>query len=229
MLRNTHNYVVDKQQTSPQSSQTDKWIQSLNVALKTVFASQSASRRNPAQDLTMYDAHLTAKERKLSSALMRVNHTGEVCAQALYTAQALTTQNPQLQKHLEHAAQEEIDHLAWCQDRLNAFQAHPSFLNPLWFAGAFVIGLTAGKLGGDKVSLGFVTETEKQVQAHLSTHLQHLPHKDIASRAVVTQMRTDEAKHAEAAQEAGGIKLPHPIRTTMHFAGKIMTTVAHYI
>lgn len=229
MLRKTHNYVAGKQHSTDYSSQTDLWIQSFNIALKTVFARQSASRPNPGQSLSIHDTQLTSQERKLSSALMRVNHTGEVCAQALYTAQALTTKNPQLKKHLEHAAQEEIDHLAWCQDRLNNFQAHPSFLNPLWFAGSFMIGLTAGKLGGDKVSLGFVTETEKQVQAHLSNHLQRLPYRDKASRAVVTQMRVDEAKHAETAQQAGGIELPLPIRTAMHIAGKVMTTIAHHI
>lgn len=225
MLRNTNKSVALKQQPS----QTDQWIASFNIALKTVFARQIASRPNPGKDLMSHDLQLTSTEKKLSSALMRVNHTGEVCAQALYTAQALTSKNPQLQTHFHHAAQEEIDHLAWCQDRLDTLQAHPSVLNPLWFAGAFTIGLVAGKIGGDKVSLGFVTETEQQVQSHLTHHLQRLPHNDIASRAVVTQMRVDEAKHAKTAQEAGSIKLPSPIRNTMRLAGKIMTTIAHYI
>ena len=159
---------------------------------------------------------------------MRVNHVGEVCAQALYTAQALTTRNPALRAHFKQACTEETDHLAWTAQRLGELNARPSVLNPLWYAGAFGLGLLAGRLG-DRVSLGFVVETELQVGAHLQNHLEELPVGDHASRAVVAQMRDDELGHARAAQDAGAMDLPQPVKDLMRAAAKVMTTVAHHV
>ena len=160
---------------------------------------------------------------------MRVNHVGEVCAQALYTAQAMTTRDPQLRKHLEAAAREETDHLAWTRQRLDELGDRPSLLNPFWYAGAFGVGVLAGRIGGDKLSLGFVVETERQVEAHLASHMSRLPAGDAASRALVAQMKEDEAHHAEEALAAGGAPLPAPVRGLMRVAAKVMTTVAHRI
>ncbi len=174
------------------------------------------------------DTHLAPAERRLSAALMRVNHVGEVCAQALYTAQALATANPELRAQLERAAREETDHLAWTRNRLDELGARPSLLNPLWYAGAFGLGLVAGKLG-DPVGLGFVVETERQVEAHLEGHLDRLPAADHASRAIVAQMKDDEAAHARQAQAAGGTELPPPVKQAMRAAAKVMTATAHYV
>lgn len=172
--------------------------------------------------------HLGAQERSHAGALMRVNHVGEVCAQALYTAQALATRNPGLRAQLERAAREETDHLAWTRSRLDELGARPSLLNPLWYAGAFGLGLLAGRLG-DPVSLGFVLETERQVEAHLQGHLEQLPAGDHASRAIVAQMKDDEAAHAQQALTAGAAELPAPVKAAMRAAAKVMTTTAHYL
>lgn len=160
---------------------------------------------------------------------MRVNHVGEVCAQALYTGQALATRDSALRAHLQAASKEETDHLAWTEQRLTELGSRPSLLNPLWYAGAFGIGFLAGKLGGDRVSLGFVVETENQVEAHLQSHLDRLPANDHASKAIVAQMKADEARHAKEAQQAGAISLPVPVQGLMRLAAKVMTTVAHRI
>ncbi len=159
---------------------------------------------------------------------MRVNHVGEVCAQALYTAQAMATRNPHLRQHFEAAAREETDHLAWTLERLDELGSRPSLLNPLWYAGAFGLGLVAGRFG-DKVSLGFVVETERQVEAHLDSHLSRLPPTDQSSRAIVAQMKADEARHAHEALDAGAVSLPKGARALMRGAAKVMTTTAHYI
>ena len=172
---------------------------------------------------------LDATQRRLSGALMRVNHVGEVCAQALYTAQALVTPDPGLRRHLDAASREETDHLAWTRERLQALGSRVSWLNPLWYAGAFGIGVLAGKLGGDRVSLGFVVETERQVEAHLASHMDRLPAGDAASRAIVAQMKADEARHADDALAAGGAALPAPVRGLMRMAARVMTTTAHRI
>jgi len=171
---------------------------------------------------------LDAQEKADAGALMRVNHVGEVCAQALYTAQALATRNEGLRVHFRRASDEEADHLAWTRERLDELGSRPSLLNPLWYAGAFGMGLLAGRLG-DKVSLGFVVETERQVEAHLQSHLQRLPAGDHASRAIVAQMKDDEARHARDAQNAGALPMPTPIRALMRGAARVMTTVAHRI
>jgi Ubiquinone biosynthesis protein COQ7 len=160
---------------------------------------------------------------------MRVNHVGEICAQALYQGQALATRDPALRAHFLRASQEEGDHLAWCAQRLHELDSRPSLLNPLWYAGALGLGALAGRVAGDKVSLGFVVETENQVEQHLASHLQRLPLADAASRAVVEQMQVDEAAHALAAQKLGATPLPAPVRWAMRAAAKVMTTTARWV
>ena len=159
---------------------------------------------------------------------MRINHAGEIAAQGLYHGQSLTAANPAVRAHLRTAAREEGDHLAWCRERLNALQDRPSLLDPLWYGGAVAMGVLAG-LVNDRVSLGFVVETEKQVEAHLTGHLETLPIGDAADRAVVEQMRADEVAHGAAAQDCGAAELPAPVRAAMRAAGKIMTTVAYHV
>lgn len=205
---------------------TDAWLNAADAALRTLFVTPRASAPCPTPELPTDD--LSDTEKDLSGALMRVNHVGEVCAQALYTAQALATRNNQLRTQLTLASQEEADHLAWTRQRLDALGARPSLLNPVWYAGAFGLGLIAGRLG-DRVSLGFVAETERQVEAHLASHLELLPARDLASRAIVTQMKDDESRHAQAAQDAGAAMLPTPVQGLMRLAAKVMTSVAHRI
>ena len=196
-------------------------------ALRTVFAHHHASRTNPANGTA--DASLSDAEKREASALMRVNHVGEVCAQALYTAQALATKDETLRKHLLASSEEETDHLAWTEERLKELGGRTSLLNPLWYAGAFGIGFLAAKLGGDAMSLGFVVETEKQVEAHLQSHMQRLPENDQASRAIVAQMKADEMRHAQEAQAAGAAELPAPFKGLMRVAAGVMTAVAHRV
>lgn len=205
----------------------DAWLQATDQALRTLWARPRAQRRNPAADAR--EAALPPAERQLAGALMRVNHVGEVCAQALYAAQALATRDPKLRAHFDAAAREETDHLAWTRERLDELGARPSLLNPLWYAGAFGIGLAAGALGGDRMSLGFVVETERQVEAHLASHLRRLPAEDLPSRAIVAQMQTDEARHADEAAAAGAADVGAPVRSLMRFAARVMTTVAHRV
>lgn len=171
---------------------------------------------------------LSPAERTHAAGLMRVNHVGEVCAQALYQAQKLATSSPKLKDAFERAAREEEDHLAWTARRLEALDSRPSLLNPLWYAGALSIGFVAGCFG-DKVSLGFMAETERQVEQHLDSHLDRLPEADRESRAIVEQMRTDEVAHAKAATDAGGVELPFPARAIMRAASKVMTRTAYYL
>ncbi len=171
---------------------------------------------------------MDAQAKALAGALMRVNHVGEVCAQALYQAQALTARSESARAQMLAAAGQETDHLAWTEDRLKALGARPSLLNPLWYAGAFAIGLVAGRLG-DAQSLGFVAETERQVEAHLAGHLERLPSEDTASRAVVAQMQADEAQHARNAEASGAARLPWPVQQAMKLAAKVMTVTAHRI
>jgi ubiquinone biosynthesis monooxygenase Coq7 len=171
---------------------------------------------------------LTPAERAHAAGLMRVNHVGEVCAQALYQAQKLATRSPSLRAVFDHAAVEEEDHLAWTAKRLEALDSRPSLLNPLWYSGALAIGLVAGRLG-DRVSLGFMAETERQVEQHLDSHLDQLPAADHESRAIVEQMRADEVAHGKAAMDAGGVELPFPARALMRAASKVMTRTAYYV
>ncbi len=167
-------------------------------------------------------------ERRLSGALMRVNHVGEICAQALYEGQAAATADPRLAGEFRQAAREEGDHLAWTRERLRELDARPSMLNPLWYGGALLLGLLAGR-AGDRLSLGFMAETERQVEAHLAGHLERLPASDLRSRAIVVAMKDDEIRHAQNALRLGGAELPAPVRAAMRAAAKVMTTTAHHI
>lgn len=204
----------------------DTLISAADAALRTLFATPRAAQ--PCPTLTSEATELSVAEKARAGALMRVNHVGEVCAQALYTAQAFATKNEALRAHFIKASAEETDHLAWTRQRLDELGERPSLLNPLWYAGAFGLGLLAGRLG-DRVSLGFVVETENQVEAHLESHLTLLPAHDHASRAIVAQMKDDEARHALDAKDAGALELPQPVKDLMRIAAKVMTTVAHRI
>ena len=202
----------------------DDCITAADQALRTLSGGSHAARARP----TAAHTELTIADRELSGALLRVDHVGEVCAQALYQAQALAARSPQLRQQMQRAAAEEVDHLAWTERRLAELGARTSLLNPLWYAGAFGIGLVAG-FAGDRWSLGFVVETERQVEQHLAGHLDRLPSADAPSRAIVAQMKADEAQHAETARQAGGADLPAPLRMAMRLAARVMTTTAHYV
>ena len=210
----------------------DRLLASLGHALLTVSGRPHAGRPcpSPSDGAASVDSAelLSDDDKKLAGALMRVNHVGEVCAQALYQAQALTARSDRLRQQMEEAAQEENDHLAWTLQRLDQLGDRPSLLNPLWYAGAFAIGLVAGRLG-DAQSLGFVVETERQVEAHLASHLSRLPAQDATSRAIVEQMKVDEARHADNALAAGAAPMPEPVKWLMKAAAKVMTTTAHRI
>jgi ubiquinone biosynthesis monooxygenase Coq7 len=189
-------------------------------------AAPDASRPNPAENVP--EADLDQEQRRHIAGLMRINHAGEICAQALYAGQAAGARDSEVRLVMQQAADEEIDHLAWCESRLRELDSRTSWLNPLWYAGSFAIGGLAG-LAGDKWSLGFVRETEFQVEAHLQQHIERLPENDQRSRAILDQMKTDEAEHARMAEEAGGRELPSPIRATMTFTSSIMKTLAYRI
>ena len=205
---------------------TDRFISILDNALRTLSGAVHAARPMPNGEAAA--TPLNETERRLSGALMRVNHVGEVCAQALYQAQALTARTPELRLQMAQAAREETDHLAWTQQRLNELGARRSLLNPLWYAGAFGIGVLAGRLG-DATSLGFVVETERQVEQHLAGHLNRLPAGDGQSRALVVAMKEDEARHADHAMAAGAELLPLPVRWLMRSAARLMTGTARHI
>jgi 3-demethoxyubiquinol 3-hydroxylase len=225
--------MIRLQQALPQPdervtmSNVDRILACADNALRTLSGAYTASRHRPAADGDS-GAGLDPAQRRLSGALMRVNHVGEVCAQALYNAQMLGTHDPSLQRQFETAAREESDHLAWTRGRLRELGDRTSALNPLWYAGAFGIGLLAGRLG-EAVSLGFVAETERQVEQHLQGHLERLPPADQASRAIVLQMKEDEARHAADARSAGAAELPAPVKLAMRLAAKVMTRTAHYV
>lgn len=202
-------------------------LEEADRALSTAFgAAPEAERASPA--IGIDEARLDDAARRHAAGLMRVNHTGEVCAQALYSGQAAVARDGATRKQLLAAAQEETDHLAWCADRLDALESRPSLLNPVWYAGSFTIGALAA-LVSDKVSLGFVVETERQVEAHLGEHLRKLPDADQRSRAVVMQMQMDEARHGELARRAGGVELPRPVPVLMKVASAVMKAVAYRI
>jgi ubiquinone biosynthesis monooxygenase Coq7 len=206
----------------------DELIAEFDRGLRSINGVSRMSRPLPVPPASVEPVELTDEERAHAAGLMRVNHVGEVCAQALYQAQKLATRSPALKQAFEHAAREEEDHLAWTYKRLEALDSRPSLLNPLWYAGALAIGFAAGRLG-DRVSLGFMAETERQVEQHLDSHLDKLPDADRESRAIVEQMRTDEVAHAKAATDAGGIELPFPVRALMRAASKVMTRTAYYL
>ncbi|KAB8169621.1 2-polyprenyl-3-methyl-6-methoxy-1,4-benzoquinone monooxygenase [Lysobacter maris] len=202
----------------------DRLLDGTQRALDTVFGAPRAERANPAA--TEADVVLDETERRHAAGLMRINHVGEVCAQALYCGQAAVARDPATERHLLDAAQEETDHLAWCADRLRELDSRPSLFNPLWYGGSYAIGVLAG-LRGDGWNLGFVVETERQVEAHIDEHLTSLPEADIRSRAILEVMKADEARHADNAEAAGARVLPPPIPTVMAAASKLMKAVAY--
>ena len=204
----------------------DSLIVSFDRALRTLSGTVTPSRPSPA--VMMVEPMLAPHDKRHSAGLMRVNHTGEVCAQALYAAQAMVSRDPAVRDRFAAAAREEEDHLAWTQERLSELNDRPSLLNPLWFAGSFAIGTLAG-LAGDRVNLGFVVETEVQVEEHLTGHLDQLPADDTKSRAIVDAMREDEARHGLMAMEAGAFALPWPVRDAMRMAANVMKAVAYRI
>jgi ubiquinone biosynthesis monooxygenase Coq7 len=204
----------------------DNLISGMDKALRVIAGVASSSRPNPAAHAA--DAEMSEQERRHAAGLMRVNHVGEVCAQALYNSQARFAKDPAMKAKFEQAGREEEDHLAWTAQRLSELNSQPSLLNPLWYAGAYVIGSVAAQLG-DKRSLGFVVETERQVENHLHSHLSLLPGQDAKSRAIVQQMKEDEIVHGQAARDAGGEEAPAPVKAAMAIAAKVMTTTAYYI
>lgn len=210
--------------TSRILSPLDRLLDSAQNALSTVAGSPRAERANPGDSTP--DVVLDDAERRHAAGLMRINHVGEVCAQALYIGQAAVARDPATRAHLLEAAQEETDHLAWCADRLRELDSRPSLLNPLWYAGSYTIGALAG-LRGDGWNLGFVVETEHQVEAHLEEHLRTLPEADLRSRAILQVMKDDEARHADHAEAAGAKVLPQPVPTLMKAASTLMKAVAY--
>jgi ubiquinone biosynthesis monooxygenase Coq7 len=204
----------------------DSLILGFDRTLRTLAGVASSARPLPGADLP--DADLSPPERRHAAGLMRVNHTGEICAQALYAAQALVARDPSIRDRFAQAAREEEEHLAWTRSRLAELDSRPSLLNPLWYAGSFAIGVAAGA-AGDEVNLGFVVETERQVEEHLSGHMERLPDGDARSRAIVAQMRDDEARHGAMAQAAGASPLPFPVRGLMRVAADVMRTVAYRV
>lgn len=211
----------------PALSALDKALALAGKTLATLASAAPATRPNPAAGIRDAD-ELGPAQRALSAGFMRVNHVGEICAQALYEGQALTARDPALREQFLKAAAEETDHLVWTRERLDELGARPSLLNPVWYAGALAIGALAGRLG-DAVSLGFMAETERQVERHLDGHLERLPEPDLRSRAIVRAMKDDEAAHADTAMRLGGTDLPAPVRGLMRAAARVMTTSAHYL
>jgi 3-demethoxyubiquinol 3-hydroxylase len=205
----------------------DGFIIEFDRALRSIVGA-TPMRRSVPESSTMSESELSVEEKKHAAGLMRVNHVGEVCAQALYQSQKLHAKSDDLKNKLEHAAIEEEDHLAWCERRLEELDSRPSLLNPIWYAGSFVLGSIAG-LAGDKISLGFVAETEKQVEHHLDDHLKELPSNDHRSRAIVAQMRADEIAHGQMAIQEGGVELPSAIQRIMKTMAKVMTVTAYRI
>jgi 3-demethoxyubiquinol 3-hydroxylase len=204
----------------------DSLIIKFDKSLRTLFSEARSIRPFPDSDLP--DAALDDNEKKLAAALMRVNHSGEICAQALYQGQALTARDPVIQEELQQTANEETEHLAWTSRRVHELGGHLSLLNPLWYGNSLAIGALAGLLG-DKWNLGFMAETERQVGVHLQSHLEKLPEQDIKSRTVVRQMLIDETRHGDIAVQLGGAKLPLPIKLAMQMSAKVMTQTAYWV
>jgi ubiquinone biosynthesis monooxygenase Coq7 len=214
------------------TSPSDVLLSGLSRGLATLAGAVSATRPLPVgpgpHDADPAEPELSAEERQLSGALMRVNHVGEICAQALYEGQAASTPDPELREFFLSCAREESDHLAWTRQRLSELGASPSLLNPLWYAGSLALGFVAGR-AGDRVSLGFMAETERQVEQHLQSHLERLPSRDRRSQAIVDAMKADEISHAREAANRGGVALPAPARWLMRASARLMTTVAHRV
>ncbi|HSS65754.1 MAG TPA: 2-polyprenyl-3-methyl-6-methoxy-1,4-benzoquinone monooxygenase [Gammaproteobacteria bacterium] len=208
-------------------STADRMIINLDRAVRSIQGLASGSGR-PSPARTQSAEEMTSRDRRTSAALMRVNHAGEVAAQALYHGQALTARDPELRRAMAQSAREEDDHLRWCRQRLDELGGRTSFLDPFWYAGALTFGAAAG-LAGDRVNLGFLAETEHQVVAHLEDHLCRLPESDVRSRAVLEQMREDEAAHARSAEDRGAVELPPLVKRAMRFASRVMTGTAYYV
>ncbi|WP_232726663.1 2-polyprenyl-3-methyl-6-methoxy-1,4-benzoquinone monooxygenase [Mariprofundus ferrinatatus] len=206
----------------------DRIIGEVDRALNNIFCKQPTSRIYPASQVSEEEKPLTAEQKRLAAGLMRVNHSGEMAAQALYQGQSLTARDPKLVEKLRHASIEESDHLNWCRNRLEELGERPSLLDPLWYAGSFAIGMAAG-IAGDRWNLGFLAETEHQVVRHLDSHLERLPANDTRSRAIVEQMKIDEQGHAELAEDLGAADLPEPAKQMMKLTSKVMTTLAEKI
>ena len=205
----------------------DRLIISFDGALRMATGqAYAATRENPAGSTP--EVMMDEENRQHAAGLMRINHAGEVCAQALYAGQAVTARSPEVQAEMQQAANEEIDHLSWCKDRLDELESKPSKLDPLWYAGSFAIGAVAG-LAGDGWSLGFLKETENQVEAHLEGHIEKLPPEDARSRAILDQMKIDEAKHAKMAEDSGAYDLPRPVRRLMKLTASAMKAVAYRV
>ena len=202
-------------------------VREVSGAVQTIAMPQVAKRERPDANIEE-DEKLNRKDREHAARLMRVNHCGEVCAQALYQGQALFARDTTIRESLQEAADEEIDHLAWTAERIDELGGRQSILNPIWYAGSFALGAGAALIS-DKISLGFVAETEKQVSEHLQSHIDKLPEQDVRSKAIVTQMDIDERQHATTAIEMGGVELPEPAKKVMHLFGKVMTTTSHWI
>lgn len=211
----------------PITSILDSIINEVDNALRTLLPpiQRASTRTSPAQLLD--DTALTTQQRKHIAGLMRVNHSGEVCAQALYQGQALTARLTHVKEQMAQAAAEEVDHLAWCEERLRQLDSHPSILNPLWYGGSILLGALAG-FAGDKISLGFVAETERQVTSHLQAHLQKIPNHDLKTRAILELMQQDEEHHAEEALAAGAIELPQVVKRLMAVISKLMTQSSYH-
>jgi len=208
-------------------SPLDRLLIHADSALTTIFGTPSGTGRpNPAAEVAEND--LSEAQKSEAESLMRVNHVGEVCAQALYQAQAITSRSEHTRQNMQQASEEENDHLIWCEQRLEQLGGRKSYLNPLWYSGAFAIGAAAG-LAGDRWNLGFVAETERQVVSHLDSHLKRLPEEDLKSRAIVEQMKQDEGEHATMAVTAGASELPGPVKSLMKYASRVMTRLAHHI
>lgn len=218
--------TMDKPHSQRHYSAADQLLMRLHQRLGRLLPTGTSARPNPARDTAEPGLHAT--ERQHAAGLMRVNHAGEIAAQALYEGQALTARNPAVREQLRRAAAEEQDHLVWCAERIRELGEQPSRLTPLWYAGSFAIGAAAGLLG-DKVNLGFVAETERQVVEHLNGHLDTLPDGDDKSRAILEQMKADETRHGAEAQQAGGAELPAPIRRLMALASHVMTKTAYRV
>jgi ubiquinone biosynthesis monooxygenase Coq7 len=206
----------------------DTLVGEVDNALRTLLPpkKRTSTRQSPAQEIN--ESSLSAQQKKHIAGLMRVNHAGEVCAQALYQGQALTAKLTHVKNQMIQAAAEEVDHLAWCEERLKELNSKPSLLNPFWYSGSILLGALAG-YAGDRISLGFVAETERQVSAHLQHHLQALPTEDKKTHAILERMHDDEEHHAQAAVQAGAVELPLPIKQLMHLFSKLMTKTSYYI
>jgi ubiquinone biosynthesis monooxygenase Coq7 len=205
----------------------DRTLINLDQTFRTLFGRPAVTERSR-PGAVQEEVDLTDQERRHIGRLMRVNHTGEVCAQALYQGQALTARDPEVRIRLERSAREENDHLAWCEERIAELGGRKSFLNPLWYAGSFAMGSAAG-IAGDKWSLGFVVETERQVEDHLDAHIAQVPADDHRTRAILEQMKFDEGHHAEVATAAGGVELPGPVKLAMRAVSKVMTRGAYWV